>query len=94
MSPNFTPKARFQESSQNVSKHKDLITDPTFVRAIDFAKLQYQVDLAARTTDMNTAARAGTCIMAVEEFLGVLRNLAETPVPNRIVNNDNLILPQ
>lgn len=87
---NLTPRARFQQSGTKLSAHRDLISSEAFRVAIDTALLQYQAELCEKTTDMNTAARTGVCMLGAQEFIGVLRKLAEnsSPRPNPI--NDNL----
>jgi len=88
--PNPSAKARFQESSDNVSKHQKLIQQPEFQRGLDFARLEYQRHLAEGAVDMNKAAVAGIKIQAVEEFLIVLKYLAEKAIPfsaPKIVDN-------
>ncbi len=76
-SPN--PKLRFQESADNVSKHRDLIASREFQRAADFALLQYEVILSNTPLDnFNMAASAHFRLLGAQEFLQVLRTLGET----------------
>lgn len=78
---NPTPRARFQDSKDNVSKHRDLIASREFERAIDFALAEYQRIMAAGPVDSNPQlALAGHYKqMGAVEFVHVLRNLAEPP---------------
>lgn len=88
--PNPPAKARFQESSDNVSKHQKLIQQPEFQRGLDFARLEYQRQLAEGVNDMNKAAVAGIKLQAVEEFLILLKYLGEKAIPfsaPKIVDN-------
>lgn len=60
-------------------------------RAIDFALLQYQRDLASEGRDnFNLAASAHFKMMGAQEFLNVLRHLAHQPSAPTIVDRDNL----
>lgn len=77
---NPTPKQRFQESGENISRHRDLIATKEFVRGCDFALLQYQAELALRTADATNAASNHFKMMGALEFLQTLRLLAEMPV--------------
>ncbi len=89
---NPTPKARFQESGQNVSNHRDLIGSREFERATDFALLEYQRQLSMQDiSNLNTAAAAHIKMLGAMEFLQVLRNLSEAPtVPRMAPLTDNL----
>ena len=76
---NPSPKTRFQESIDNISKHRDLIEMREFQRASDFAMLQYQLELAnAANGNVNLAAAAHMKLCGAQEFLLVLRNLGES----------------
>jgi len=76
---NPSPKARFQESQDNISKHRDMIQSREFQRASDFALLQYQIKLAAETNgNVNLAAAAHMKLCGAAELLLVMRNLGET----------------
>jgi hypothetical protein len=76
---NPIPKARFQESVDNISKHRDLIQMREFQRACDFSMLQYQIELANATNgNVNLAAAAHMKLCGAQEFLFVLRNLGES----------------
>lgn len=76
---NPSPKTRFQESIDNISKHRDLIQTREFQRASDYAMLQYQVELAGQTNgNVNLAAAAHMKLCGAQEFMLVLRNLGES----------------
>lgn len=87
---NPTPKARFQESGDNISKHRDMIGSKEFQRGCDSALLQYQAVLGLRTTDMATAAANQFKLLGAQEFLQELRLLAEMPVRSAPVLNKEL----
>jgi hypothetical protein len=83
---NPPPKARFQESQDNVSKHKRLLDLPELQRALDFALMEYQGRLSfeAGTEGANaqlTAMAAMYKLKGVLEYIHVLKNLAEKPIP-------------
>jgi hypothetical protein len=77
---NASPKARFQESSQNVKEHKDLLEKNAFSKSADFAMLQYQFEQAASggVKDGNTAMMVGLKLQGAVEFLQTFKLLAET----------------
>lgn len=83
---NPSPKKRFQESVDNVSKHRDLIQTREFERAIDFALLQYQANLAqVDLANFNLAASCHLRMLGAQEFVQVLRMLGESvSMPNRV----------
>lgn len=76
---NPSPKTRFQESGDSVSKHRDLVDSTTFQRASDFAMLEYANTLAEQATDANASIHVALRLRGAREFLGVLRNLSEKP---------------
>jgi hypothetical protein len=78
---NPTPKARFQESGNNIAEHHTLLESRPFQRACDFGLQQYMLKLATVTGDFNTAAAAGFKMQGAQEFLATLRLLAEKPEP-------------
>jgi hypothetical protein len=81
---NPSPKARFHESKDNISKHRDLIASREFERAIDFALLEYQRYMAQGPMDSNVnQALAGHYKqMGAVEFVHILKTLAEeAPIP-------------
>lgn len=77
---NPDPKDRFQSIDGNVSKHKKLLEDHSFERAIDFAILQYNRELANRNTDQYQAIKMAAKLEAIQEFVLILRTLAEKPM--------------
>lgn len=90
---NPSPKARFQESTDNVSRHRTLVDSKEFQRAIDFALLQFGLALATQPLSQEEfqIGAAGLKLRGVHDFISILRNLSETPKPLAIVNrNDNL----
>ena len=74
---NPTPRARFQSSSDNISKHRNLIGTHEFQRAIDLALLQYALDLSK--TEASLASATHWRLLGAQEFIFTLRNLAEMP---------------
>lgn len=78
---NPTSKARFLESSDNISKHRDLVDSTTFQRACDFAMLQFS--MAVATTPMTaedvSIGAAGLKLRGAHDFLSIFRNLSEAP---------------
>ena len=74
---NPTPKQRFQESNDNISKHRKLVDSPEYQRSIDFARLEYSRILAESANDQTKAMVAGIKMQAVEEFLIQLKWLGE-----------------
>lgn len=88
-SENISPRARFQESGVRLSDVRDLITKDIFRTAIDAALLQYQSELAVRTTDANAAMRTGLCVLGAHEFVTVLRQLAEKEEAPKILKHDD-----
>lgn len=78
---NPTPKARFQTSKDNCTKHRTLVDSAEFQRALDFAHLQYQIEVINQNRDFNSCAAGAMKLQGALEFIGVLRNLAEPPPP-------------
>lgn len=89
---NPTPKAAFQESAQNISKHRDMIASGEFGRAAMFALLEYQRILCQNTPpeNFNFCAASHFKMLGAQEFLHTLRNLAESPKVPVIVPDGNL----
>lgn len=87
---NKTPKVRFMETAANIHKHRALVDSEDFQRGVDFALLQYQLDLANQISDGNSAVGVGLRIKGAQEFLFTLRNLSEMPKiagPVRVLDN-------
>lgn len=78
---NPTPKLQFQQSSDNIAKHKRLLEMTELERGINFALLQMQADLADRPTDGNAAAANWFRIMGANDFIKTFRELAQSPTP-------------
>jgi hypothetical protein len=76
---NPSPKSRFLESNDNISKHKRMIESNEYQRGLDFSMLQYQADLALRCSDPNNAHVMGIKLSGVLEFLDVMKRLADSP---------------
>jgi hypothetical protein len=92
---NPTPKQRFQQSNDNISKHKRLIEQPEFQRAIDYALREYghRVNLDTENSP-GTAGANSYRSLGAEQFVHELITLAETPPPPRaVVDTDNLREP-
>lgn len=90
-SENLMPRDRFQLSGTKLSAHRDLITREDFRLAIDTALLQYQVELAANCKDQYSAMAMGLRLLGANEFVSVLRKLADKPVPVNVTPiSDNL----
>lgn len=87
---NPSPKARFRESTQNITAHRDMLQSPEFERALDFAALEYQLQAAARVTDGNGALALGYKLLGVQEFISTLKMLSEVPQPMPRTIDQNL----
>ena len=74
---NPTPKMRFMDSNENLSKHRTLVDSKEFQRAEDFAMRQYTIEQMNRVTDANSAAAAGLKLLGAHEFLTTFRLLSE-----------------
>lgn len=90
---NPSPKSRFQENPQNVTKHRELMELPQVQRSLDAAMLQYQAALCnAMPSDINGAAAVGLRILGAQEFLAIFRLISENYVPegNNTASKANL----
>ena len=86
-----TPKHRFQEVKENVTRHRDLVASPEFELAIDFGLLQYQAQLASTVNaDFNGMAAMGLRLLGAQEFVRTLRMLSESPTIPDVRVADNL----
>lgn len=87
---NPTPKQSFQESSDNISKHREMIVSRSFERGIQYALSEYQLFLSR--ANPNEAMLSHFKHVGAQEFIAVLRNLAEKPQPIVVVPkpSDNL----
>lgn len=89
---NPAPKSRFQESGGNISEHRDLLQGKSFERAIDWALLQYQYELCREKGDLNSSAAKHLRMQGAQEFIDVLKYLAESPtreMASKITNLDH-----
>lgn len=89
---NPTPKQRFLESKDNVSKHRELIGSREFDRAVDTGLAEYQRYLAQGPTDgnVNLALAGHYKQQGAIEFVHILKNLAEQPPPAPVRTLDQL----
>ena len=88
---NLSPKSRFQQSNENVSRHRAMLETREFERANDFSLVQYCAALSESVKDMNSAAIAGLKLQGAFEFAHTFRNLGEMPpVAKAPVIKDNL----
>lgn len=88
---NPSPKQRFMQSPDNISKHRELVESREFQRALDYATLEYQL-LLAREVQANPqmAGGQGFKLTGATEFTAVLRTLSEMPRLDRVIPQDNL----
>ncbi len=73
----LTFKARFLGVKGYVTTHRELMVRDDLQRALDYALLEYQLQVA-RTTDMAMAGAGHYKMVGVAEFISVLKRLAET----------------
>jgi hypothetical protein len=86
---NPQPKQRFQNSGDNVSRHRDMIDSTEFQRAADFGMLQYAAYLGSQVSDGNSAMAVGFQLKGAHDFLMTLRNISEAPaLPARIPSSN------
>ena len=86
-----SPKQLFLQSVDNISKHRDMLENRVFERAVDYALMQYQLQLSAWTTENpQNAAYAGLKMCGAQEFLHTLRTLSEVPALPTPPANQNL----
>jgi len=78
---NPSPRIRFQESGDNISKHRDLVDNAAFQRGCDFAMLEYAKTMALESVDGNTAVATAMRLRGAHEFLQIFRNLSEKSQP-------------
>lgn len=86
-----TPKQRFMESGDNVTKHRRLLEAGELQRGFDYALMEYQ-NILSREVVSNPATAGGPAfrMAGALELISVFKRLAETPVIMRQVPNDNL----
>jgi hypothetical protein len=87
---NPSPKQRFRESADNISRHKSMLETREFERGIDFALMEYQAQLAIRVTDQYTAMSAGLKMQGALEFIQTLKTLTENRTITVTTPTDNL----
>lgn len=84
---NASPKARFQEASSLLGKHRDFVTSAEFNRAMDFGLLQLQAELCAKCDSPDKAMSVGMRLLGAQELIQIVKNLAVTqPAPPRPVD--------
>ena len=88
---NPTPRARFQVSSDNVSKHRDLVDRNEFQRGADFALLQYSAELTEKESNPTVI---GLKIAGAHEFLKTFRLLSEKPDLKPMPRPNDNLMPQ
>jgi hypothetical protein len=78
----LSPRQRFQQSGDNISKHRALVDNNDFNRAIDCAVNQLSIQLASNMPDSQAGMIAGFKLAGAQEFIAILKGLAETtPAP-------------
>jgi len=88
---NPTPKQRFQSNPKALTSHRDLIASDQFQQSTDFALLEFERQLSMVPFDnFNACAAAHLRKVGAHEFLSVLRNLAESSVPEAAKGDGNL----
>lgn len=91
VSPNPSPRTRFQAINGAITAHKAMLENPFFERGTDFAMLEYQRLVAEQAKDGNSAMAVGFKMEGALEFLQTLKTLAESaPVIIRRPDTDNL----
>ena len=63
----------------NVQGHHKLLDEPQFELSVQYAMLQYNAQLCEQNVDMGAAAGNHFKMRGAQEFLHVLRMLAESP---------------
>ena len=88
---NLSPRTRFQQSPDNIRKHRDMIEAHEFQRGTDFAMLDTAAFLASTIKDDESAKAAGHALRGAHEFLYRFKLLAEVPKAQpKIVDMGNL----
>ena len=88
--PLKTPKQRFQEYSQWIGEHRQMVDSIAFQRGLDYAMLQYQQQIAGSVTDSAGAGAAGLRLQGMVEFVNTLKNLSESSAAPVKRPDDNL----
>lgn len=87
---NPSPKARFIQSTDNVSKHRKMVDSGEFQRATDLGFLQYVAQQMQTIGDGASAMAAGYRIQGAFDALQTVRMLSETPPAPTIAPSSNL----
>ena len=91
VSPNPSPRVRFQAIPNAITQHKAMLENPAFDRACDHAMFEYNRLCAEQIRDGNSAMAAGFKTQGALEFLQTLKTLAEAaPVMMARKDLDNL----
>ena len=87
----LSPKGRFLQSNENITRHRAMLETREFERASDFAMVQYCAAISESVKDANTALAAGFKLQGAFEYAMTFRNLSEQPkMPAMPVKADNL----
>lgn len=73
-----SPKARFQETKENINFWSELVTKATFLRGLDVAMLQMQAE-SPFSDDAATAAARFQRFKGAERFREILVTLPDIP---------------
>lgn len=87
---NPSPKARFMQSGDNVSKHRKMVDSGEFQRAVDAGFLQFASFHASSITDSQSAMAAGFRIQGAFDVLQTIRMLSESPNVAKPLPSENL----
>ena len=87
---NPSPKQRFQQNTRLVKDYVGILDNPAFQVALDAALLEYQQLVSSQAKDALSASAAGFKIQGALEFVRTLKTLADTEVPTRRRDMDNL----
>src|SRR5437867_13267220 len=87
---NPSPKARFMESGQSISKHREMVQSNEVQRALDYGLLEFQRQVLDGLTNLNEAAGAALRIQGALQFAHLLKTLAESVRAPSIVPSGNL----
>lgn len=84
-----SPRARFQDSKEDTLRHLEIVSSPSFARALDAAVLQ-MVHTQPLLKDAHDAVARAHQIQGARDFIEVLKTLADKPEAVRRVNVGNL----
>lgn len=88
---NPTPKTRFQLSNDNITKHRTMIDSREFMRASDFALLEYMNRCRKNETNPTVL---GLKLVGAQEFLDELKLLSEKLELKPLPRVDDNLKPQ